>query len=216
MVAERFLDLRLPKFSPNPARSQTAMSTPAVADVFFDAPMRNYGNAPLHDHVQMGTAGALMVQVVVLIVGRVVQGNCNMVTKRPQLLYNEHGELLDFPMEQIQQRQPQQQQQQQDYIVASDDRPTTPRPAQSSTGDMATRFATIDRIEGAMSGFIRSLESAQSVSPTTPVVALFQDTNEQQQIDSKTVAERESGMVKGSGGTRRRQTLTTYWKRICY
>ena len=93
MVAERLLDLRLLDFT----SQLSAMASPAFADVFLDPPMRTFGDTTLQDYLNMGAAGALMLQAVMVAGGRVVLGIYNKVTKKPQVIYNENGEMIDFP-----------------------------------------------------------------------------------------------------------------------
>ena len=100
MVAELGLRARSLDFTPLAPNSRT-MATPTVAEVPLDPPMRTYGNASMRDYVQMGAAGALVIQAVVVVGGRVAQGIYNKMAKRPKLLYDEHGNLLDFPIDRL-------------------------------------------------------------------------------------------------------------------
>ena len=85
MVAERLLDLRLPDFSRPPQRASPTMASPMVMpvlDPYLRPPMMDYdpGNATLGQYVQMGAAGAIAVQAVMITGGRVVQGIWNWAT----------------------------------------------------------------------------------------------------------------------------------------
>ena len=174
-----------------------------MAEIFLEPPMRNYGIASLHDCVAMGTAGALAIRVVVVTGGRVVQATYDKITKNPQLLLDADGNLLDFPTDQMQTTQTTQQRPTQDYNV-TDDRPTTPRPAQSSVEGLAEQHALVDRVDDAMSGSIKSLEAAKSKSPDTPVAVLFQAANDDniwtlQMSDEQTKRDRERALGMGNG-----------------
>ena len=69
MVAARLLDLRKLDFSLSPSRAHPTMASLAVADVSLQPPMMKSeeNTISLHDYVQLGTAGAIVVQVAVIV-----------------------------------------------------------------------------------------------------------------------------------------------------
>ena len=195
MVAARLLDLRLPDFSPSPQRALSTMASPMVTDVFLRPPMADWEPDPnsLQDYVHMGTAGAIAVHAMVLGGGRIVKAIWNWATQKPQPLFDSKGDYIDFPAQLALPAPPQQ------YQI-EDDKPTTPRPATTTT---TVQQANIDQdnVQQAMSSmqqalapgrFRASLRTSQSLSfhsqsPNTPIATLFPEpTNNDDDNDDDT------------------------------
>ena len=128
----------------------------------------------------MGSAGALLIYAVVTTGGRVVQAIYNRATRRPQLLCNENGELIDFPTDQVAQPQ---------HDHDRDDKPTTPRPATTTIED-ETRPQRQQQFDG------EQIANTTSQSTDTPVAALFQEAHDEhdwtlQMTDEQTRLDRE-------------------------
>ena len=127
----------------------------------------------------MGSAGALLIYAAVTAGGRVVHAIYNRATRRPQLLYNENDELIDFPTDQVVQPQ---------HDHDRDDKPTTPRPATTTIEDEA-------RPQQQQFGGDQ-IAHTTSQSTDTPVAALFQEANDEhdwtlQMTDEQTRLDRE-------------------------
>ena len=201
MVAELGLRARLPDFSPNPARTPKAMASPVVADAFMQPPMANWedNTTPLQSYVDMGTVGIFVLQAVRVAGGRLVQGIYNRITKQVQLIYDQRGELVDFPLQQ-QQQQPTAT----DYNI-DDEQPTTPRPPQANGENVGEHRTTGDSVDDVMSSATQNLGTTKLQSPATPVATQFQDTTDDsdngppQMTDEQTKRERETGLGWGSG-----------------
>ena len=174
MVAERLLDLRLPDLPSPAAPMDQAMASPALAEVFgpyLDPPMRTYGDHTMNDYIRAGTAGALVIQAVVIAGGRVVQGIYNHITKKPQIIYTEEGKMIDFPTTTP-------------LAILDGERPTTPRP--TTTRPTATATTADDNNVGAAASakildIAANSLSFASQSPHTPIAALFPDTKTDEQ-----------------------------------
>ena len=193
MVAERLLDLRRPNFSLPSVRAPSTMASPMVMPVhnFLQPPLMD--TTTLNEYVQMGAAGAIVVQAVMIAGGRVVQGIWNWASNKMQLLYDENGNLIDFPT------RPRQQ------VDLEEDKPTTPRPPTTTAQMVTDNDDSNDNVQQAMSSFVQGLTntrratgtvSIHSQSPETPVTALFQEpTNdngdEQQRADVRAKTERD-------------------------
>ena len=165
MVADRLLDLRLPDFSRPSPRALSTKATPPTTGVFLDPPMKDYMDEPLGNYVQMGSASALLTYAIVTTGGRVVQAIYNRATRRPQLLYTESGELIDFPTDQVVQPQ---------HNHDHDDKPTTPRPATTTTIAFEDEARPQrQQLDGGQTA------NTTSQSTDTPIAALFQETNDE-------------------------------------
>ena len=119
MVAERLLDLREPNFPPLFVRAPSTLAF--LVDAYLRPPMMDYvppDNNP-QDFVHMGAAGVIAVQAVMIGGGRIARGIWNWAAKKWQLVHDEQGNVVDFPV------QPMQQLQLMDVEMA---RPTPPRP----------------------------------------------------------------------------------------
>ena len=151
------------------------MASPALAEVLLDPPMRTYGEHTMQDYVRAGTAGALMIQAVIVAGGRVVQGIYNHLTKKPQIIYTEDGNMIDFPTIAP-------------LALLDGDRPTTRRPTTTTT----VTAALDNKVDAATSARILEIASKSmsihSQSPHTPIAELFPnpEAKEQTKTDEQT------------------------------
>ena len=181
MVAELGLRARLPSFSNPHARFPATMASPNVADIFVPTGiasdyvptgMANWEPEAMsmQQCINMGAVGMVVLQAVSVAGGRMVQALYNRATKQRQLIYDQQGQLVDFPVGQLLALPPPPS----NFNIDDDDRPTTPRPPQSSNENIGGQHAAVDPVDAAVSGAIQNLSKSKSQSPTTPVAKLFQ------------------------------------------
>ena len=164
MVAELGLRARLPSFSPSPhARFSTTMDMPVIGS-FLQPPMANWedNTTPLQSLINMGTVGVLVLQGIKVAGGRIVQGIYNRLTKEVQLIYDRNGQFVDFTALEDQQLQPTT-----TTYDPNDDKPTTPRPPQSSGENVGGYRAAADPADGSITSAIQIFDDSQGESPDT-------------------------------------------------